>query len=99
MRVRPVRWRKTSSSVERRTSADSGWTPALVDGGERAVAVVGVDEQPVGELLDPLRHRADDVDVVVLLVDGEAQLDHLAGRVGLDERSRAALGGDPARGP
>ena len=29
--VRPVRWRKTSSSVERRTSDDSGSTPRRVD--------------------------------------------------------------------
>ena len=76
-----MRWRKTSSSVERRTSDDSGSTPARVHGGERGVAVVGVDEQPVGQHLEPLADPADGVDVLVLLVEVEAQLEHLAGGV------------------
>ena len=36
------------------------------------------------------------VDVLLLLVGVEAQLEHLAGRVLVDQRARAALGDDPA---
>ena len=90
-----MRWRKTSSSVERRTSDDSGWTPRAWTSGERGVAVVGVDEQPVGQHLEPLPDPGHRVDVLLLLVGVEAQLEHLAGRVLGDERAGAALGDDP----
>ena len=89
-----MRWRKTSSRVERRTSDGQRLDPAGVHGGERGVAVVGVDEQPVGQHLEPLPHAGDVLDVAVLLVGVEAQLEHLARRVLLDERARAALGDD-----
>ena len=91
-----MRWRKTSSSVERRTSEDSGSTPRACTLGEGRVAVVGVDEEAVGQHLEALPHPGHGVDVPLLLVGVEAQLEHLTGRVLGDECARAALGDDPA---
>ena len=81
--------------MERRTSADSGSTPAGVHGGGGGVAVVGVDEQPVGQHLHPLADAVRPLGVVVVVVGVEAQLEHLAGGVLVDERARRALGDDP----
>ena len=62
MSDRPVSRRNTSSSEDRRTSTVSGWRPRCVDRGRGRLAVVGVDEDPVGQLLDPL---ADAVELAV----------------------------------
>jgi hypothetical protein len=61
---------------------------------QRRVAVVGVDEQPVGQHLDALPHVGEGIEVARLLVGVEAQLEHLAGAVLLDEAARAALRDD-----
>ena len=46
--------------------------------GERRVAVVGVDEEPVGQHLEALPHPGDGVDVLLLVVEVEAQLETLS---------------------
>ena len=51
---RPVSRRKTSSSDDRRTSTVSGCRPRCVDGDRGRLAVVGVEQDPVGQALDPL---------------------------------------------
>ena len=83
MRLRPVRRRKTSSSeIAGRDGRRA--QPALVHGDQRGVAVVGVEQDPVGEALDAL---GDAVELAVGASSspGEADLDHLAGRVLLDQ--------------
>ena len=91
---RPVRRRNTSSSDDRRTSTVSGSKPTLVDRDRRRLAVVGVEQHPVGQVLDALG------DAVELAVERlghagrEAQLGDLPGGVLLDERARAAFGDD-----
>ena len=54
MRVRPVSRRKTSSSVRPADEDRLGPEAALVDGRDGRLAVVGVEQDPVGEVLDAL---------------------------------------------
>ena len=73
--------------LERRPADEDGLGPeaALVDGDRRRLAVVGVEEHAVRQVLDPL---GDAVELAVeRLGDArrEAQLGDLAGRVLLDE--------------
>src|SRR6516162_9531298 len=70
--------------------------PALAQAVRGRVPVVGIEENPVGERLhargEAVRPRRD----VHRCRLAEAELDHLAGRVALDELARRPLGGDPA---
>ena len=96
--VRPVRSRNTSSSEPRRTSTDSGCTPSRGELLDLGLAVVGVDEHPVGERLDAAS-PAGSISaqrLVPVVVGVEAQLDDLAGRVPVDQLARRALGDDAA---
>ena len=78
----------------RRTSTLSGPQPALVDRHGRRVPVVGVEQQPVGQLLDALG-KAVELAVERRLDAGrEAQLQHLLGGVLVDQLARRALGHD-----
>ncbi len=73
--------RKTSSSDERRTRTISGRSPrswAIVAG---AVAVVGVDEDPVREVLHAIAQAVELAVQRLLDADREAHLQHLAGGV------------------
>jgi hypothetical protein len=72
--------------------------PTVADGGGRGLTVVGVQQQPVGQDLDPgreitnsIRDGAGQVGVAVV---GEAQLRDLPRRVLVDERLGRALGDD-----
>src|SRR6516162_9877795 len=70
--------------------------PALAQAVRGRVPVVGIEENPVGERLhargEAVRPRRD----VHRCRLAEAELDHLAGRIALDELARRPLGGDPA---
>src|SRR5437867_4142662 len=82
--------------LQRGAPDEDGLRPnaAFVDGHGDGLAVLGVEEDSIGQHLDPLR---DPVKLAVerLLDPGrEAQLGHLARRVALDQLARRALRGD-----
>ena len=95
---RPVSFRKTSSSVARRTSAVIGASDISCTVDERRLAVVGVDDDTVRQHLDPLPERGctEALRNLCLDVGREAQLEDLARHVRLDQLARRALGHDPA---
>ena len=93
-RLRPVRRRKTSSRVARRTSDDSGRSPRSWTAFAAALAVVGVEQQPIGQHLDPIGEVVDLARHRVVLSDPESQLDDLAGGVLGDQLGRRSLGDD-----
>jgi hypothetical protein len=82
--------------VERRTKVATGRSPALVDLVEHALTVVAVDQEPIGQHLDPLAEVGDLLGGRVVVAHGEAQLRDLAGGVLADQVERRALGGDDA---
>ena len=93
--VRPVRIKNTSSRLARRTSTDAGSKPSLDDRARGGVAVVGVDENAVGEGLDPISEPLEPGDLRRGIgVDVEADLDHLSGDVVGDQLPGRALGDD-----
>ena len=55
---------------------------------DRGVAVVGVEQDAVGQDLDPLRQIGDLAGHALALARAEPQLDHLAGRSSASIRSR-----------
>jgi hypothetical protein len=82
-----VRWRKTSSSVERRTRVERGSVPDRATAPSCRVAVVGVDEHAVGQDLEAVADALERARMDAVVVDVVAHLDDLAGRVLLDERA------------
>ncbi len=94
--VRPV---EPQEDVLQGRAADQGHDrlqPALVDLGDRLLAVGAVEEQPVGQHLDPLGEVLDLGRQRLVLADAEAELGDLARRVGADQLERRALGDDHA---
>src|SRR5690349_7711513 len=70
--------------------------PEMRDALERGLAVVGVDEDAVGEHLDPVADTLELPGDLRVAVGAEAHLEHLAARVLADERGGGALGHDAA---
>ena len=91
---RPVRRRKTSSRLDRRTSARLDRDLALVDLLERVLAVGGVEQQPIRQLLDPIGQAVELAVEVGADGIGDAQLEHLPRGVLVDQLPRRALGHD-----
>ena len=91
---RPVSRRNTSSSVDRRTRTVSGRSPRSWAADRGRLAVVGVEQDPVGEPLDPLGEAVELAVERLLDAGREAQLGDLARRVALDQLARRALGDD-----
>ena len=76
-----------------------GLDASLVDGAHRGLAVVGVDEDAVGQHLQPCPETLEPALDAVALPVCEAQLDDLALDVLVDQLPRGALGHDPCPGP
>ena len=74
-RLRPVRWRKTSSSVLRRTRAVSGTMPRSWTAVSAASPSFDVEQHPVGQHLDPVADPVEPVEQLLLHADREAELD------------------------
>ncbi len=103
IRVRPVRCRKTSSRLDRRTSSVHRLKPGPVHAREELVAVAHVEQQTVGGNFHPFGRKVFDLlhDVLpgsrVLLCPGrEPQLKDFRGGVAGDEVARGAFRGDLA---
>ena len=88
--------RNTSSRLERRTSDVVGCRPEVGHALEHRLAVVRVQQHPVGEHLDPLHQTGHPHRGLRVALRPEPQLDHLPRRVLPDQRRRAALGHDLA---
>ena len=77
--------RKTSSKVLRRTSSASGSQASLENGGHGGVAVVGVEEDTVGESLHAVGQVGDGRGRGFVLAGRHPHLDHLPAGVLLDQ--------------
>ena len=89
-----MRRRNTSSSDDRRTSTVSGSSPRWCAAAADGLAVVGVDEDAVRQVLDPLAQPVELAVERLLDADREPELGHLARRVLVDQLARRALGDD-----
>ena len=94
MRIRPVRRRKTSSRVERRTRALSTGIARRWTSSSAPLTVIGVEQERGRAAARAFGQAARaSVERCGVLV-GEAQLEHLAGGVLVDELARRPLGDD-----
>ena len=73
-----------------------GPSSAGVDLGQRGLAVAGVDEQPVGQHLEPFADPLDLRRALLVATVAETHLEHLASGVLGDQRRRRTLGHDLA---
>ena len=84
--------------VLERTAANEralGFDVASLQGGECRFTVGGVDEQAIGQFLDPLGHRFGVRDVCRIPSATESEFENLSRGVGRDQFGRRTFGDDP----
>ena len=93
---RPVRRRNTSSKRAAPHQRALRAEPPVVHRDERGLAVVGVEQEPVGQHLAAVGEVGHLLGQGLVLARAEAQLEDLPGGVLLDERAGRPLGDDAA---